>query len=104
MPKPHRAPAHHVYLADFAKADLDALIHRLCIEVDYEVGPVVMLGALVLAAQGLPAEIVQGLVPAYLRAERAELDRLANQGRLTEPESQDLPTDERDGEEIGESW
>ena len=88
MPRPRRAPAEHVYLAKFAHADLDNLVHRLSIETEYEVSPVVLLGALVLAASGLPLEFVKGLVPSYLRAERLEIDRIAAETGGGEPDEE----------------
>jgi hypothetical protein len=79
-----RAPAEHVYLAKFAHAELDELVHDLWTKRDFDVSPVVLLGSLVLAARRLPLDLVQALIPAYIEQERGQL---VNAPEPTENES-----------------
>lgn len=76
---PRRAPAKHVYLAEFAKKDLDDLVHRLWTERNFDTSPVILLGAVVHAATKLPVDLVQALVPGYLERERQELGEPATE-------------------------
>jgi hypothetical protein len=77
MARPKKPRSEQQRMASFAKAELQVLVDRLGREADFETEAPDLLGALVLAASRLPAEVVRELMPAYVRRARQELDKEA---------------------------
>jgi hypothetical protein len=72
MARPRKAPTTHARLAQFANEELQLIVNGLHSERDFKTSAPDVLGALVLAARGLPLELVEALIPAYVARERAE--------------------------------
>jgi hypothetical protein len=81
MGRPRKAPTVQARIAKFADDELTVLVDKLLEDVDFKASPVDVLGALVIAAQGLPPAIVRELVTLYVRRERAEAAKLAGDRR-----------------------
>jgi hypothetical protein len=79
MARPRKAPREHVWLATFAKEELGVLVHDLYMERDFPVEAPDLLGALVLAARGLPLEVAQALMPPYVAREREVMQKAAGE-------------------------
>jgi hypothetical protein len=76
MGRPRKAPTVQVRIARFADDELDVLVDRLHVHVDYKASPVDVLGALVLAGRALPPTVMRELVALYIRREREEAAKL----------------------------
>jgi hypothetical protein len=73
MARPRNAPRTHARVAEFANTELNLIVNDLLEKRNFKTSAPEVLGALILAARGLPLEIVQALVPSYLERERKEL-------------------------------
>jgi hypothetical protein len=61
----------------FANDELGALVDALYTDINFEVSPADLLGALVTAGRRLPPAVVRELVGLYIERERAEVAKLA---------------------------
>ncbi len=76
MGRPRKAPTTQVRIAKFADVELGVLVDKLHEDIDFKASPVDVLGALVIAARGLPLTVVRELVTLYVSRERAEAAKL----------------------------
>jgi hypothetical protein len=77
MARPVKAPTGQQRIPQFVRRELKILVDILTDRVQGESGPNPtapdVLGALVLAARGLPPDVIEALLTAYEERERAEL-------------------------------
>lgn len=78
MARPRKAPTEQTRIATFAKSELDVLVDVLRRRASEAAAPTApdVLGALIIAARGLPPDVVEALLPAYGERQREEVERL----------------------------
>lgn len=81
MGRPRKSPTTQARIAKFVGDELTILVDRLLKDADFKASPVDVLGALVIAARGLPPTVVRELVDLYVKREQAEAAKVASTGK-----------------------